>query len=201
MSAITKMARYTFEDFCFLVKDGQKADLIDGVIYMASPDNTDANRLFIWVGGLVGLFAEETDQGEVFGSRVACRLDDKNAPEPDILFVRKKRRHQVKRGHVRGSPDAAWEIVSPESIDRDYIKKWKQYERACVPEYWIVDELEQKVTLLRLTKQGKYREVSPRNGELHSKVLKGFFLRPDWLWRKPLPKKTKILQEMLNRMN
>jgi len=200
MSAITKMAPYTFEDFCVLVKDDQKADLIDGVIYMASPDNTDANRLFMWVGGLVDLFAEETDQGEVFGSRVACWLDDKNAPEPDILFVRKKRRHQVKRGHVRGSPDAAWEIVSPESIDRDYIKKWKQYERARVPEYWIIDELQQKVILLRLNKQGKYREVAPRNGELHSQVLKGFFLRPDWLWRKPLPKKTKILQEMLSRM-
>ena len=41
----------TFEDFCFLVKDGQKADLIDGVIYMASPDNLDANRLSKWLIG------------------------------------------------------------------------------------------------------------------------------------------------------
>ena len=200
MSAITNMAPYTFDDFCALVQDGQKADLIDGVIYMASPDNTDANRLFMWVGGLVDDFAKETDQGEVFGSRVACRLDDKNAPEPDIIFVLKKHLHRIKRGHVLGSPDAAWEIVSPDSIDRDYNKKWKQYERAGIPEYWIIDELEEKVILLTLTKQGKYREVAPKNGELHSKVLKGFFLRPDWLWRKPLPKKTKILQEMLSRM-
>ena len=94
----------------------------------------------------------------------------------------------------------AMEIVSPEGIDRDYNKKWKQYERAGIPEYWIIDELEQKVVLLRLTKQGKYREVAPIDGELHSKVLKGFFLRPDWLWQKPLPKKTKILQEMLKRI-
>ena len=199
MSAITKVAPYTFDDFCFLVKEDEKADLIDGVIYMASPDNTDANRLFMWVGGLVDLFAEETDQGEVFGSRVACRLDDKNAPEPDILYVRKRRRHVIKRGHVRGSPDAAWEIVSPENIDRDHNKKWKQYERARIPEYWIVDELEQKVILLRLNKQGKYQEIPPSNGELHSKVLKGFFLRPEWLWRKPLPKKTRILRELLGR--
>src|SRR5260370_23214564 len=199
MSAITKMAPYTFEDFCFIVKDGQKADLIDGIIYMASPDNTDANRLFMWIGGLVDLSAEETDQGEVFGSRVACRQDEKNATEPDILVVRKRRRDLIQRGHVRGSPDAAWEIVSPESIDRDYRKKWKQYERARIPEYWIVDELEQKVILLRLNKQGKYRQVPPSHGELHSKVLKGFFLRPEWLWQKPLPRESKILRELLGR--
>src|SRR5262249_40771867 len=166
MSAVTKMAPYTFEDFCALVKDGQKADLIEGVIYMASPDNTDANLLFMWLGGLLDLFVEELDLGKVMGSRVACRLNDKDGPEPDILFVLKKHQHRILRGHIRGSPDAAWEIVSPESIDRDYVKKWKQYERARVPEYWIIDELEQKVTLLRLTKRGKYRDVAPSNGEL-----------------------------------
>jgi hypothetical protein len=31
-----------FEEFLVLVEDGQKADLLDGVIYMASPDNTDS---------------------------------------------------------------------------------------------------------------------------------------------------------------
>ncbi len=32
----------TVEDFFRLVPDGQKADLIDGVIYMASPDSLRA---------------------------------------------------------------------------------------------------------------------------------------------------------------
>ena len=199
MSAITKTAPYTFEDFCLLVKEDQKADLIDGVIYLASPENTSANRLFMWLGGLVDLFAEETDQGEVFGSRVACRLDDKNAPEPDILVVLKKRLHLVRRGHIHGFPDAAFEIVSPESVERDYVKKRLQFERAGVPEYWIADEMQCKVTLLRLAANGKYREVRPRNGELHSRVLKGFWLRLDWLWQKPLPKKNKVLREILDR--
>jgi hypothetical protein len=31
--------------FCALVREDHKADLIDGIIYLASPDNTDANRL------------------------------------------------------------------------------------------------------------------------------------------------------------
>ena len=48
MSAIPKRPTYSFEDFCLLVKDGQKGDLIDGVIYVASPDSTDANSLNGW---------------------------------------------------------------------------------------------------------------------------------------------------------
>jgi len=197
MSAIRKPAPSTFDDFCLLVRDDQKADLIDGVLDMASPENTDANRLFMWVGGVVDIYVEERDLGEVFGLRVACRLDDTNAPEPDILCVRKRRLHLVQRGHFKGAPDAAFEIVSPDSVDRDYGKKWQQYQKAGIAEYWIIDEPEQKVTLLRLGANGRYREVRPRRGVLHSQVIKGFWLRPEWLWQKPLPKKLQILQEIL----
>src|SRR5438876_6387825 len=106
----------SFDDFCFLVREDQKADLIDGVIYMASPDNTDANELFVWFVSLMYDFAQVRDLGKVYGSRVAFRLDDKNGPEPDIGFVRKKHLARVKRGYVEGAPDLAVEIVSPESV-------------------------------------------------------------------------------------
>jgi hypothetical protein len=45
MSASSKRRIHTFEDFCEIVQDGQKADLIDGVIHTASPDNSDANEI------------------------------------------------------------------------------------------------------------------------------------------------------------
>src|SRR4051812_19541787 len=107
MSTVTKGKLHTFEDFCFLVKDGEKADLIDGVIYMASPDNTDANLLFMWLGSLLHLFAQETEQGKVFGSRVAFRLAEHQSPEPDLAFVKEERLGRVYRGFVDGPPDLA----------------------------------------------------------------------------------------------
>jgi Uma2 family endonuclease len=195
-----KHYQYTFEDFCFLVKDGQKADLIDGVIYMASPDNIDAYRHYRWLGHLMSDYSEETDQGEIFGSRVAFRLGDLGSPEPDLAFVQKERLHLVRRGFFDGPPDAAFELVSPESIDRDYVLKRSQYEAAGVTEYWIIDAMERKVTLLRLAANGKYREVKPRKGELHSAVLRGFWLRPEWLWQEPLPRKRAVLQQLLDRL-
>lgn len=42
-----------FEEFLELVGDGRKADLLDGVIHMASPDNTEADGLNAWLTGLL----------------------------------------------------------------------------------------------------------------------------------------------------
>ncbi len=197
MGAATNGKLLTFEDFCLLIKDGEKGDLIDGVIYMSSPDNTDAGDLFGWLFRLMGDFVEERELGKVFGLRVAFRLAEKQGPEPDIAFVRTDRLHLVKRGYVEGAPDLAVEIVSPDSIERDYVKKREQYRQAGVPEYWIVDEMEERITLLKRTASGAYREVKPRKGVLHSQALPGFWLRPEWLWQKPRPKKTIVLAEIL----
>jgi Uma2 family endonuclease len=186
---------FTFDDYCSLIADGQKADLIDGVIYMASPDNTDAADLFVWLITLLHDFCEYHDLGKVYGSRVAFKLDDKNSPEPDIAVVLADHLDRVERGHVRGPADLAVEIVSPESVERDYEKKRKLYEKFAIPEYWIIDEELQQVTLLRLGADG-YKEARPRKGVLTSRVLPGFWLRPAWLWQ-PRPKKAQALAEIL----
>ena len=194
-----RRGRFTFADFCALVKDGQKADLIDGVIYMASPDSLDTNDLFMWFGGLIDLYVEEMGLGNVFGSRAAFRLDDENSPEPDIAFVRMARLHFAERGFFNGAPDLAIELVSPDSVDRDYIVKREKYRQAGVQEYWIIDEAIKKVTVLRLDARGRYREVKPRGGAFYSEVLPGFWFRPEWLWQSPLPNKLPVLRQILGR--
>jgi Uma2 family endonuclease len=200
MKALKRSALHTFEEFCDLIREDQKADLIDGVIHRASPENTDANEVFVWLITLIYDFVELYELGKVFGSRVAFRLDELNGPEPDIAFVRKGREHLIQRGRVDGPPDLAIEIVCPESIERDYHRKRGQNEKAGVTEYWIVDEIEEIVTLLRLNKRRKYREVKPKNGELHSQVLPGFWIRPEWLFQNPRPKKAVALATILTRL-
>ena len=64
----------TFEEFLDLIEDGQKADLIDGVIYMASPDNTDAADFQVWLSHILGLFVEVHDLGKIYLSRVAYKI-------------------------------------------------------------------------------------------------------------------------------
>lgn len=197
MASGTRSKLLTFDDFCFLIRDGQKGDLINGVIYMASPENTEANKLFVWLIGLMSTYAESKGLGEVFGSRVAFRLDEGNGPEPDIAFVGRDRLHLVQSGFVDGPPDVAVEIVSPESVERDYEDKRARYEEAGVKEYWIIDEVEERATFLRLGRDRKYHEARPRKGEWRSRVLAGFWFRLEWLWQNPRPKKVDVLAQLL----
>jgi Uma2 family endonuclease len=196
MGAGIQTKEITFKEFCFLVPDGQKADLIDGVIYMASPDNTDANELLTWLIGLLALFVQARNLGKIYHSRVALRINDRNGPEPDLAFVRRARLRFVKRGHIVGAADFVIEIVSPDSIERDYVKKRRLYERAGIPEYWIVDELKKRIRCLRLDASGKYRVVRPANGVLHCKAIPGFWIRSEWLWESPLPQLLDVYQKI-----
>lgn len=52
----------------------------------------------------------------------------------------------------------AIEIVSPDSIKRDYRFKRTEYAAFGIPEYWIIDPAQQKVTLLLLI-EGLYEET------------------------------------------
>jgi Uma2 family endonuclease len=186
----------TYDDLEFVTAKGAKADLIEGVIYVTPPDNTEANDLSFLLYTVIREYCEHFDLGKVYASRVAFKLDKKNGPEPDIAVVLTPHLDRVKRNHVAGPADLAMEIVSPESIDRDYVKKRKQYETFGFPEYWIVDEEVRKVTLLRL-EGSTYKEVRPTKGVLVSKVLPGFWLRPEWVWMKPRPKTLVLLAEIL----
>jgi Uma2 family endonuclease len=42
------------------------------------------------------------------------------------------------------------EVVSPDDPDRDYVKKRQDYAAAGVPEYWIVDQEQAHIVVLRL---------------------------------------------------
>jgi Uma2 family endonuclease len=198
MKTTTRKGQDTFDEFCRKVREDQKADLIDGVIYMASPENTEANDLFCWLLVLLRTYADEKDLGKVFGQRVALRLEEQNGPEPDILFVKAEHADRIRRGHIIGPADFAIEIVTPDSVERDYEQKRQQYEQFGVEEYWIVDEELREVTQLRLGPRGKYREVKPRKGVIRCEAVPGFWLRLEWLWQDPRPRPLGILTQLLN---
>jgi Uma2 family endonuclease len=188
----------TVEEFCVLVRRDQKADLVDGIIYLAPPESLEANSFLGWVLWLVGGFVDAKDLGQVYFQRVAFRLGEHQLPEPDLAFVQSSRQHLARNLCFDGPPDLVIELVTAESIERDYDKKRKQYEAAGVREYWIIDPAVREVTLLRLQPNGVFAQATPNEGRLDSVVLPGFYLRPEWLWQSPLPKKAPILARLLN---
>lgn len=202
--AITAIDRevWTFEQFCERIPEGMKADLIDGVIRVASPDNIQHHEIDAWFLIVLTLFLKKRKiKGRVFGFRIAFRLDDENGPEPDLAYVCPERVHLIRKTHIKGPPDWALEIVSPSSVERDYDDKRNQFERFGVREYWIIDPLEERMTCYRLGKNGKYKEVRSRDGKMHSQVIPGFWVRPEWFWQPSLPDEDETLREILAAAN
>jgi Uma2 family endonuclease len=188
----------TFDQFCTLVGDGKKADLIDGGIYMASPDSRRSNNLTGLIYTLIDDYLEARSiPGEVYVTRFAFKLSEVDSPEPDVAYVGPDRLHLVLEGHMEGAPHIAVEIVSRDSRERDYVIKRDLYEAAEVQEYWIVDPLLQRVQFLALV-EGRY-ELMPleRNRIFRSKVIPGFWLDVSWLLEKPVPRAYRCLQEIL----
>lgn len=188
----------TFDDFCAIVKDGEKADLLDGVIYMASPDSRRGNRVTSFLNALVGQFIAARDiGGEVYVNRFAFQLDEMNGTEPDLAWVAPDRLHLVEEGRMRGAPDVAVEIVSRDSRRRDWVDKRQKYEPAGVREYWIVDPVQRRVEFLRL-RGDRYDVVPLENSRIfRSSAIPGFWLATEWLLNDPLPNVYHCLQQVL----
>jgi len=186
----------TFSDFLELIREDQKADLLDGVIYLASPENADHNDLLRWLTVVLDLFIEERKLGRLTINKVAYRLSDRTAPEPDLAFVAANRIDRIKPGYVDGPPDLAVEIVSPDSVDRDYEEKRRRYEASGVLEYWIIDPLESTATFL-VREGDAFVEQIAREHLYHSRVLEGFELDTRWLFQRPLPATMPIVRRLL----
>ena len=187
----------TIKEFYRLIPDWQKADLIDGVIYMASPESTENDDIGGFLYSLMRIYARIKGLGRVSGSRFAYKLSERRAPEPDVAFVRTERLHLVHATGMTGAPDIVVEIVSDDSEGRDYVLKKQIYQQARASEYWIIDPQGMNVEFYRLI-GGTYQLVPLEEGRIfRSQMLEGFWLDVEWLFALPLPGAYAKLQEIL----
>ncbi len=188
---------FTVDDFYCLVPDGQKADLIDGVIYLASPDVLRSDQITGFIHFVLKGFSDVKEAGTVSGSRFAYRLTEHRAPEPDVAFVSAARQQTLEERGGTAAPDIAVEVVARDSRSRDYNEKKKLYEQQGVKEYWIIDPLKNRCEFYRLRKRHYYLVPLERKRIFRSQVLKGFWLDVKWVLSYPLPKAYECLQQIL----
>lgn len=187
--------RMTEEEFDAWCTEDVRAEFVDGEIIEMRPVSAIHDDRFHFVAGLLRDYLELNPVGRVRGPEFQVRLRAGLRRVPDVLFISSERQHLVKRSYVDGAPDAAFEIVSEESISRDWREKYQEYEANGVGEYWIIDPAHQRVRLYTL-REGHYVEVTEAEGRLVSTVIPGFWLKPEWLWQGPIPGALACLREM-----
>ena len=188
--------RMTEKEFVEWCTEKTRAEWVDGEVIMMAPVSDAHGGLGSWLNALVRLFIEQRDLGEVRGPESQVRLPSRRARrEPDLLFVAKDRLDILRPNHIEGPPDLVVEIVSPESVSRDWREKYLEYEAAGVREYWVIDPMAERVEAYSLG-EGGYRRINEADRKISSAALPGFYLRPRWLWQRPLPKVVDALREM-----
>lgn len=190
--------RMTEKEFEAWSDEDVRAEWIDGEVLLVAPDNIEHADSNGWLFSLIRFFVEEHGAGRVFIPNVQVRLPSQNRRRiPDLLFVSKSRLKIVKKTYVDGAPDLVMEIVSPDSEARDWREKYLEYQAAGVREYWIIDPLSRRIEAYALARSKKYTLIPPdADGCIHSKVLKGLYLRPAWLWQSPRPKLAAVTKEL-----
>jgi Uma2 family endonuclease len=142
-------------------------------------------------------FATHFNLGFVSGTELLVRLPTiRRRRIPDILFVAAHRAAILGPHEVEGAPDLVVEIASPDSEERDWDDKYKEYAAAGVLEYWLFDLISSRVAGFALDADRQHRSIPVVDGRLHSTVLPGFFLRPSWLMQDPLPHPSPVLAEL-----
>ncbi|MBA3873571.1 MAG: Uma2 family endonuclease, partial [Anaerolineae bacterium] len=87
-----------------------------------------------------------------------------------------------------GPADICIEVVSPGSEDNDFGKKFVEYEKGGVKEYWIVDSFRKESRFYRLGENGIYISQSiDANGDYTTPLLPDLRLNIATLWQSPLP--------------
>lgn len=189
--------RMTEDEFVAWCDEDVKAEWIDGEVLIMSPSSAEHVRIQNFLSHVLSYWVEHFNLGEVLGPEFQIRLaKQRRRRVPDLLFVAKERANLVMKHHLEGPPDVAVEVVSPDSVRRDWRDKYHEYESASVREYWIVDPVSERMEAYALGEDGKFSLLPEQDGKLASTVLTGFYLRPKWFWPGPLPKVRAVLSEL-----
>jgi Uma2 family endonuclease len=187
----------TEEEFVRWADEDTHAEWVAGKVQIKMPIDRIHGAIQFWLRSLVQAFVQKRKLGFVEGPQFTIRLTGRpSRRDPDLLFVAAENQARVQRTYVDGPADLVMEVVSPDSVSRDYREKYIEYQAAGVREYWIVDPLQSVIELHVLGADGKYSQVEPKDGRLHSAMLPGFWLRPADPFKDPLPDVNAVLREM-----
>ena len=156
-------------------------EFTDGnVEFLAMP--TKAHQLIlVYVLEALRRFVADANLGLALPAPLRVRIRETKFREPDIVFIASEHSDRAGNEFFDGA-DLVIEVVSedPESRHRDLVEKVLDYAEARIPEYWIIDPAEAKITVLtRPDPTFGYRDAQTYTEAetAASKLLAGFELK------------------------
>jgi len=195
-----RLTRDEFERRYNAMPENVRAELIGGVVFMASPVRfTVHGQPHAYLVTCAGMYQFRTP-GVRLGDNTTVRLDLDNEPQPDLcLFIDPSRRGQAKidrEGYINGAPEFVAEVAAS-TVSLDLGPKLNAYSRNGVSEYlvWRVQDAEIDWFILR---EGKFDRLLPdADGVTRSVVFPGLWLDKSALLADDVGRVETVLREGL----
>jgi Uma2 family endonuclease len=171
-----RLSRSEFERRYQAMPKLKKAELIEGITYMASPLRIKSHGephglLITWLGTYRAF-----TPGIVLGDSPTVRLDPDNEPQPDVvLFVPGRQATISTDDYIEGAPELVVEVAAS-SAAIDLHDKKRAYRRNYVQEYLVWRTLEYQFDWFMLQADEYVPLVADDRGIIRSRVFPGLWL-------------------------
>jgi Uma2 family endonuclease len=170
-----RQGEWTERDFFALPESNQPLELARGKIVMApAPDDQHqsiSGELFF----ALKAYVDANQLGVVRHAPYDVRLFPGTIRQPDLVFIRSEHMDRITGRYFDGPPDWVAEIISPGSRELDEEVKLAEYERAGVPEYWLVDPQDRTIRIYTLEGDTYVlTSTAPASQAARSTTIEGF---------------------------
>ncbi len=177
----TPTKKISFEEY-LSYDDGtnKRYELVDGILIEMPPASFLHSDIIDFIADCFKEIARQYKLDiKVKTGDVGVRTGMNSSRIPDISVIdgqvwKSYRRH--KSAVIEDGLMLAVEVLSPgaEQISRDYTDKAIEYQNTGIPEYWIVDPIEQKITVLVLDKGSYIKTVFTKDEAICSATFSEF---------------------------
>ena len=188
--------KISYEDF-LVQYDGVHAEWVDGEVELKMSVSDVHQRIGNFLFRLMAEYVEAYDLGRIFQLEFQMKLTKaRSGREPDLFFVPKSKLMNTQFSYFDGPADLVIEIVSTDSVKRDYENKFNEYQSGGVLEYWLIDPLTEQVSFFQSDADGIFQRIpSDADGIYYSTGLPGFWVREEWFWQSSAPSMSAMRKE------
>jgi Uma2 family endonuclease len=179
------------EDYLSLASD-HLVEFSDGRVEVLPPTTTSHQLLVAYLYELLAAFVRDPEVGLALMAPLRVRLRVGKFREPDIVFVLRKHARRIREKFWNGA-DLVMEVVSGSADDRrrDLQTKRRDYARAGISEYWIIDPRGRRILVLRLSGRRYIVQGDVHEGEVAaSHLLPGFAVDVSKAFAQARPRRT-----------
>jgi Uma2 family endonuclease len=165
-------------DYIETLPDGERAELIDGVVYdMATPNSIHQEISFQLSFSLGTYIKSKNGPCKIFYAPFAVYLnkDNKTYVEPDISVICDK--DKIDDKGCNGAPDFIIEIVSQSTKHMDYGIKLFKYRSSGVREYWIINPISRTINVFDFEHNDENSNSYTFDDEITSCIYPDFKIR------------------------